>query len=192
MLILTESPLINIKSLKFTTENLFDEAFDILKHTSISELNIFYHNLDKLWSSFQSHFVCLDAAGGLVKNNENKTLFIYRLGKWDLPKGKVEIGETTEFAAVREVEEECGIKNLKLNQLITKTYHIYYQKTLILKTTYWYDMNYHGNEILVPQIEEGISMVEWKSNAELTEILDNTYKNIKLVLQLSNQLNEKI
>lgn len=185
-LILTEKPLGNVKTLKYNTENQFDEAIDILKNTQISEINIFHHNLEKLWEDFKSNFHYLEAAGGVVKNAENKILFIHRLGKWDLPKGKVEEGETTEVAAVREVEEECGINNLDLKNHITTTYHIYFQNDLKLKATYWYNMDYNGNESLIPQLEEGIGIAEWKSENEIPEILTQTYENIKIVLETIN------
>src|SRR5690606_36433368 len=141
-----------------------------------------YHNLEKLWKEFKKYFHYLEAAGGIVKNKNNEILFIHRLDKWDLPKGKVEAGETTESAALREVEEECGINNLKLLGFLTQTYHIYFQDDIKLKATYWYNMSYDGNQELIPQTEEGIGIAEWKSKEDLPEILKNTYENIKIVL----------
>jgi len=180
---LSEKPIANVKkTLKFSTESQFEEALAFLRNTSAKEVNIYYHNLEKLWLKFRSFFDYLEAAGGLVFNSQQEILFIYRLEKWDLPKGKVEPGETTEIAAVREVEEECGIRNLKINKFLTKTYHIYFQKNLKLKATYWYEMDYDGNEKLTPQTEEGIGIAEWKPKSEIPEILDKTYENIKIVL----------
>jgi len=183
-IILSEKPLATVKKiLTFSTESQFEEALAFLRNTPAKEVNIYHHNVEKLWCVFSSYFDYLEAAGGLVYNSGDEILFIYRLDKWDLPKGKVEPGETTEIAAVREVEEECGIGNLVINQFITKTYHIYFQHNLKLKATYWYEMNYNGNEKLVPQTEEGIGRVEWKSKSELPKILNNTYENIKIVLE---------
>lgn len=182
-IILTEKPIENVKTLQFSTENQFEEALDILKNSNVREINIYHHNLEMLWDKFQHNFHYLEAAGGLVKNNQNEFLFIHRLNKWDLPKGKVEFGETTEVAAIREVEEECGIRNLFLKDLIVKTYHIYFQQDLKLKATYWYEMNYEGNESLTPQLEEGIGVAAWKNKAEIQGILTNTYENIKIVLK---------
>lgn len=182
-IILTEKPIENVKTLQFSTENQFEEALDILKNSNVQEINIYHHNLEMLWDKFQHNFHYLEAAGGLVKNNQNEYLFIHRLNKWDLPKGKVEFGETTEVAAIREVEEECGIRNLFLKDLIVKTYHIYFQQDLKLKATYWYEMNYEGNESLTPQLEEGIGVAAWKNKAEIQGILTNTYENIKIVLK---------
>ncbi len=182
-IILSEKPLTTTKkTLKFSTESQFEEALAFLRNSSGSEVNVYYHNLEKLWEKFKSFYNYLEAAGGLVSNSHDEILFIYRLGKWDLPKGKVEPGETTEIAAVREVEEECGISNLEITHFLTKTYHIYFQNDLKLKATYWYRMDYNGNEVLTPQAEEGIGIAEWKSKSEIPEILTNTYENIKIVL----------
>lgn len=182
-LTLSEKPVPEAKNLKFFNESQFDEALNMLKNNVAPEVNIYAHNLEKLWESFIRHFTYIEAAGGLVKNNKDEILFIYRLEKWDLPKGKVEMGETTELAAIREVEEECGINNLKIIRFLTKTYHIYSDNKLCLKTTYWYEMSYEGNQELVPQTDEGIGTAQWKSNEEIVEVLNQTYENIKIVLK---------
>lgn len=181
-LTLTDKPFLTAKSLQFNTESQFAEAIALLRNDSVDEINIYYHNLEKLWKEFKKYFHYLEAAGGIVKNKNNEILFIHRLDKWDLPKGKVEEGETTESAALREVEEECGINNLKLLNFLTQTYHIYFQDDIKLKATYWYTMSYDGNQELIPQTEEGIGIAEWKSKEDLPEILKNTYENIRIVL----------
>ena len=182
-LTLTDKPVLTSKSLQFNTDSQFAEALAVLRNSSVNEINIYHHNLEKLWTHFKSYFHYLEAAGGVVKNKQHEILFIHRLDKWDLPKGKVEEGETTEITAVREVEEECGISNLKLQNFITQTFHIYFQEDLKLKATYWYDMLYEGDEELIPQEEEGIGIVEWKNKDELPKMMENTYENIKIVLE---------
>lgn len=182
-IILTDKPIEEYKSLKYVTNNQFDEALDMLKNSNNEVINIYHHNLSKLWNNFQNHFKYLEAAGGVVKNQKGKILFIYRLGRWDLPKGKVENGETTEIAAVREVEEECGITNLKITNQLSTTFHIYYQNEFMLKATYWYEMDYMGNEELIPQEEEGIKMAQWKDREEISKIFPKTYENIQLILK---------
>ena len=102
-----------------------------------------------------------------------------------MPKGKIEKGESREVAAVREVEEECGISNLQLKDFLNATYHIYTERDgkKILKTTYWFEMFYAGNEKPKPQIEEGINEVGWKNDVEIeSQILPSTFQNIKLIL----------
>jgi ADP-ribose pyrophosphatase YjhB (NUDIX family) len=136
-------------------------------------------NLEHLWALFQEQFSLIGAAGGKVHNSNGELLLIYRLGKWDLPKGKMEAGETPEQSAVREVEEECGIKNLKLGKQLLNTYHVYVQKEeRILKTTYWFEMSYAGNEQLTPQKEEAIEKAVWVSTSDLSVQLSNTYKSL--------------
>lgn len=188
LIVLSEKPSSIGRSLKYNTESQFEEALALLRNTVLSQITLYHHNLQKLWMAFKAHFFYLEAAGGLVKNQKNQFLFIYRLEKWDLPKGKVEKGEKTEETALREVEEECGISELQLEQFLTNTYHIYFDKRNCLKNTYWYEMNYDGNEILIPQTEEGIGKVMWKNPDEIAKIQNQTYENIKIVLEKSGIL----
>jgi hypothetical protein len=138
-------------------------------------------NLEKDWGNFTHNFEVISAAGGLVVNKNNEILFIYRNNKWDLPKGKVESGESLEVAAIREVEEECGIDNLQVKKKIMVTYHTYNWDGLKLKETHWYLMHSSFNGELTPQLEEGITEVGFKNKSLTTKALNNTYKNIKLV-----------
>jgi len=126
----------------------------------------------------------IKAAGGLVKNRNSDYLFIKRLGKWDLPKGKVEAGEKMRETAVREVEEECGIKIDSLGKKIASTYHVYsLRNEIILKKTNWYKMKVHGVPDLIPQVEEDISEAKWVSSQDLAPIRENTYPLIKEMIK---------
>jgi len=108
---------------------------------------------------------------------------IHRLGKWDLPKGKLERGETIEEGAVREVEEECGVK-VKISDPLDETWHTYYRKKkLYIKKTYWYLMECLDDSDMCPQIEEDIEKVEWKTEKQAVKLLDKTYKNIQKVIK---------
>jgi 8-oxo-dGTP pyrophosphatase MutT (NUDIX family) len=134
----------------------------------------------------------IKAAGGLVKNEEGEYLFIFRNGKWDLPKGKIEAGEKIKEAAVREVEEECGIEVSKLGKEICKTYHVYTLKgEPVLKKTYWFRMKCKGAEKLKPQIEEGITEVRWFKPGHVEAIEKNTFPSILDVLLEMGLLIEK-
>ena len=116
----------------------------------------------------------------MVYNQENKLLMIFRNGKWDLPKGKLEEGESIENCAIREVEEECGISNLQITEKLTDTYHIYKHKgKKILKRTFWFKMKSNFDGDLIPQTEEGIMKVVWVERHEIQEKLKNSYGNIK-------------
>ena len=134
----------------------------------------------------------IEAAGGLVKNEKGDYLFIYRNDKWDLPKGKIEKEEKTKVAAVREVEEECGITVSKLGEKICKTYHAYISRgEVVLKKTHWFDMKYKGVEKLKPQLEEGITDVRWFRKGHIDAIVQNTFPSILDVLVKEDLIKEK-
>ncbi len=125
----------------------------------------------------------IEAAGGLVKNENSEYLFIYRNNKWDLPKGKIEKEEKIKVAAVREVEEECGIKVNNLDEKICKTYHVYVMKgEVVLKKTHWFNMRCKGQEKLKPQKEEGITDARWFKKDHIEPIIANTFPSIIDVL----------
>src|SRR5207253_9617773 len=117
-------------------------------------------DLSKLKKAFYKHFTLVIAAGGLVTNTDNDILMILRRGKWDLPKGKLDKGETLEKCAVREVEEETGLTGIELEKKIITTYHTYTEfGKHILKESHWFKMKYPLNEKPVPQTEEDITEV---------------------------------
>jgi ADP-ribose pyrophosphatase YjhB (NUDIX family) len=135
------------------------------------------------WSAFCDQFTLIRAAGGVVNNSAGEVLFIYRLDKWDLPKGKVEKREAIEEAAVREVEEECSIGNLHLKEHLITTYHTYMQDAIpILKSTDWFLMHYAGAEQPMPQLIEGITKVEWMHPQQWSVVKKNTYPSVLDVL----------
>ncbi len=136
----------------------------------------------------------ITAAGGIVENEDGKILFQYRRGKWDLPKGKLEEGETIEECAVREVEEETGLRNIILGELVGITHHFYTEKQKeIDKETYWYAMKANGEQQLVPQLQEDILELRWIHENELQEYLSDTYPNIIEIVEKyfdsDNQIN---
>lgn len=134
----------------------------------------------------------IEAAGGLVKNERKECLVIFRNGVWDLPKGKIEDGEKTRKAAVREVEEECGVRVKKAGRKICKTYHVYQQRNeeLVLKKTHWYRMKAEGQDKLKPQKEEGITKACWFTPEKLTILTKNTYPSVIDVFHKMNLLTE--
>lgn len=141
-------------------------------------------NIDKFFKTLMDKIRVIKAAGGLVKNGDGNYLFIFRLGRWDLPKGKLEENEKTKIAAKREVEEECGIKVDYLGQKLCNTYHTYYMRgRFVLKQTSWYEMGVNKCPSLTPQTEEDIEAAEWLSPSGLTKVRSNTYPLILDVLQ---------
>lgn len=145
-------------------------------------ISLYCEDLEACWKEFQSYFKSQIAAGGKVLNAKNEVLFIYRFNKWDLPKGKLDNGESISECAIREVEEECGITNLQIIKPLETTYHIYQEKgKTILKTTYWFLMHTDFVGELTPQLEEGIEKVIFMNETEVELALENTYENIKLL-----------
>lgn len=140
------------------------------------------HQLEQLKEDFFSIYEVLPAAGGVVQNEQGEILSIFRLGHWDLPKGKLEEGESLEESAIREVEEETGIQNIQLGDFLGHTYHTYNSKKgkRLLKDTAWYKMSSQDQE-LTPQTEEGIEQVTWMPLEKLL-LQKPIYKNIVDVL----------
>ena len=133
----------------------------------------------------RQQFKYIEAAGGLVYNDEGACLFIYRRDKWDLPKGKIDAGELPIEAAKREVEEECGVVVKAVNELLAETYHLYsLKKKVVFKKTYWYSMAVSGKPKLIPQAEEDITEACWLSKNQLDEVQSNSYP---LILDLINE-----
>lgn len=143
-------------------------------------------NLETLaaFESYKQDKIIIEAAGGLVFNHQNDLLMIYRRGVWDLPKGKVDDGETLEQCAVREVMEETGLQHIQLIEFLTTTYHTYKQKGItILKPSHWFKMVSSVEEILIPQTEEDITQIKWMSKAEAYEVKNKMYPTIRLIVE---------
>ncbi len=140
------------------------------------------NDLTDCWRHFKAYFKVQKSAGGKVFNKNGEILFIYRFDRWDLPKGKLEKGEKIEECAVREVEEECGIDQLKILKQLETTYHIFDFKGIkILKQTYWFLMETEFSGKPVPQTEESITIAEFKNPQEVEKALKNTYENIRIL-----------
>ena len=176
-------------------QQLDAEDFDFLtfyknlKKNSALHYYILTKNPKKVYEALKKQLTLIKAGGGLVENNKGQFLFIYRNKKWDLPKGKVEKKEKIKEAAVREVEEECGVDIAKRGKLLCKTYHIYeLNASLILKATSWYKMKVKGSPKLIPQKEEGITSAVWVAPLQIDTKIKNTYPLIVEVLAAGNLL----
>jgi 8-oxo-dGTP pyrophosphatase MutT (NUDIX family) len=120
----------------------------------------------------------------VVTNKEGKVLFIFRNGKWDLPKGGVDKGETLEQAALREVEEETGVQGLKIENFLKTTYHIFKRNGgYKLKEVHWFAMRTSYKGELVGEAAEGIEKVKWKGPEKIKKALENSYTNIKILFK---------
>ena len=173
---------------KFNNGPELQEVIDLflsLKH--IRKLYLSHKDLTSLVQEFKSCFTLIDAGGGLVFNPKGEFLAIKRNGIWDLPKGKLEKGEDFEMAALREVEEETGLKKLVMVQPIMSTYHTYQmggQK--VLKKTRWFEMHYPGKKDPVLEEKEGITKHRWVRPGEAGFFRKNSYGSILDVLKIKN------
>jgi len=182
-----KSYLLNDNKLNFNKiidEFLFDPSNDNIKIVS-SDLN-------SLLELFKSKFYYIEAAGGFIEK-DNEFLFIHRQGIWDLPKGKLEKGETIKNAAIRECEEECGIKQLTITKQLSSSFHLYkYKKGFALKQSYWFYMKSDYSKKLTPQLEEDIDEVKWFSKHEIeTIIIKHTYYTISDVIKEALEIRAK-
>ncbi len=126
------------------------------------------------------------AAGGLVLNEKKEILMIFRRGKWDLPKGKLDEGEKIEDCAVREVMEETGLTQLDLGTLLIITHHTYFDpwiKEDVIKETHWYLMKASSDQPFIPQTSEDIEIIEWVSKDQINQRLKNSYDTIVEVVR---------
>jgi len=172
-----EAPLFFIKYISA------DDIIKAVKSKIIKQIKLYHPKEEKLLMHFNNRFKTVEASGGLVKNENNFILFIYRNNKWDLPKGKIRKRESIEEGALREVIEETGIKGLKIKNQIDTTYHIYKgPKRHKIKKTYWFLMESDYNGKFKPQIKENISLVRWCQTKEIPKLLENSYKNIKRLI----------
>ena len=162
-------------------ENL--DLLKLLTKKRVNSIGIFSNEYEFILNMFKKKYPEIIAAGGKVINNKSEILFIYRNKKWDLPKGKAEKNEIISETALREVEEETGIKNLSIIKPLDKTYHIFKRGGKnYLKSTYWFEMKSDFNGKFKPQKKEGITRVEWIGIENLSSILAKSYTNIRLLI----------
>jgi len=160
------------------------QVVDMLeKSDRMESITVYSADYKQLVKDFESLYKIVKAAGGVVFNTKQEILVMYRRGSWDLPKGKIDSGETKEIAAVREVQEETGIKDVKWGPLLCTTYHTYRNRKnkRVLKPTYWYEMTTTDMEIS-PQVEEDIELVLWIDPTEFLETKKPIYNTIREVV----------
>jgi len=160
-------------------EELFAQISEFAVNNELPSLNIYSSDINNLWELFSSWFVVINAAGGLVGHPSGKFLFIMRYGRWDLPKGHMEEGETPEECALREVNEECNIRGHTIVGSLPPSYHTYlFDNKPYMKKTWWFRMKYSGEMITEPQAEEGITHAEWLNPAQIAGIKSNTFQSL--------------
>ncbi|UII27272.1 NUDIX domain-containing protein [Fulvivirga maritima] len=180
---ITQAKLLHRVWIKHAKREDLDQLFDLLDTTvpqGLISITLTIDDYDDMKKFLKKKFKVIKAAGGLVRKKD-KILMIYRLKKWDLPKGKLDKGESIREAAVREVQEECNVK-VELNDKICTTWHTYtMKKRRILKKTSWYTMDIVKDSKMKPQTEEDIEEVRWMTRKEVFHALQDSYKSIGFV-----------
>lgn len=168
---------------------LLNYADMLEKSQRYNSITIYWHDVEALFADFQTHYGIIEAAGGLVRNEESEVLLIFRRDYWDLPKGKIDPGETSKETAVREVGEETGLTNVELGDFICHTYHTYKNRkgNRKLKRTYWYHMTTKETDLKL-QHEEDIEKGEWVKIDDFFNSKMKAYRNIFYVLEMGNQI----
>ena len=157
---------------------------------NLLSLDVTVDDYEAVKGFLQQKFKIVKAAGGLVKKKD-RFLMIYRLKKWDLPKGKKESGEKSRQTAEREVVEECNI-GVKVGKKICTTWHMYtMNRRSMLKKTRWYAMDLQDDSRIKPRTEEDIEEVRWMTQKEVYHALENSYKSIRFVLEEYYKMAEK-
>lgn len=164
-------------------EHNWEKALKFLYKEGDQAAFIYTKDPETVFKKIKSKYECIEAAGGIAYNPKGNILTIKRLGKWDFPKGKKEKGETWKECAVREVEEECGVKDIVLGKLLVTTYHTYSRKgKKCFKKTKWYKMYVEDYENTSPQIEEDITEVAWFHPSICCQEDFDTYTSIREML----------
>lgn len=155
-------------------------------NNKIKKAYLYYPDEKEILKKVKEKIPVCKAGGGLVYNKKGEVLFIYRNGKWDLPKGGKEKGEEIDLTAMREVEEETGVGKLKIKDKLQKTYHVFKRNGKYkLKITHWFSMTTSFDGVLIPQANEGIEKVAWLNPEQVQEALKNSYENIKLLFEVT-------
>lgn len=161
-----------------------NDAIKALMKNKIEEAFIYHPNTEEILKKFTKKIPLVVAAGGVVTNPEGKVLFIYRNDKWDLPKGKIDKGESLEECAIREVMEETGVKDLVIENFLRTTYHIFKRNGKYkLKEVHWYAMKTAYDGKLKGEKKEGIVKVKWKGPRKIRKALENSYTNIRILFE---------
>lgn len=161
------------------TREFYKAISDFQSDVSIPSINIYGTDIEHIWKLFRILFTEVKAAGGLVRHVSGRFLFIEKRGMLDLPKGHLEAGEEIEACALREVEEECGIKGHRIIKKLDPTWHTYTRnEQTYLKKTDWFLMHYGGEMISKPSMKEGITNVEWLLPMEGSRIRERAWPSL--------------
>jgi 8-oxo-dGTP pyrophosphatase MutT (NUDIX family) len=187
-------PFLNEKNTEVVKDLKKEEISSLIAKMQETETNagIILYNVTDAFNTLKKEFTLIQASGGLIYD-QNRVLLIFRRGKWDLPKGKLDEGEDLGECALREIKEETGLGDIKLEQTLCTTYHTYYERGQhILKESHWHLVKGNANERLVPQTEEDIEKCEWINITNLSSYMENAPASIIDVIKEGlNVLKEK-
>ena len=167
----------------FSFEILSEENanFDLSKPNAVKVIS--GNTVDQLFRKFISNKIIIEAAGGMILDPQNRLLMIFRRGNWDLPKGKLDEGESIKECAIREVTEETGLHSILITNTLQITYHTYMLGSqLILKPSHWFEMKFTGSETPIPQTEEDITEIRWVDKDEAFRLLDMMFPSIREIV----------
>jgi len=170
--------------LHYGSEQALIESIELLNNSEeiVKELCVFSHDLEGLWNTFSCKYKLIEAAGGIVKNN-GRVLIIYKNDHWDLPKGKIDGAESIKEAALREVGEECGLKDLAISGDLDTTYYLYHENSnMVLKKISWHLMSSQSEGPLIGDESEGIKEVRWVSESEWEKLSEKSYPSVVFLL----------
>lgn len=174
--------------LRSASPDTVQQALERIQQGGTPAVVLLHPSVDELMAQVQQKTEVIRAGGGLVYNDRQQVLLIFRRGKWDLPKGKLDEGETMEACALREVREETGLDGLEMGKRLLVSYHTYYQEgRLILKESHWYLMKCLQEQVLTPQLDEDIEKCEWVAASRLAPYMENSHPSIIDVLQAGLQ-----
>ena len=181
-------PAVHYKSYVYCKAKTEDDTLRIIniceKDEKLEIAMLFHSSMDALKAMVWTHFTEVEAAGGVVLNEKDEVLLIERKGKWDLPKGKAEKGETHEQTALREVREETGLQNISITKALATSYHTYHEEEeKFIKVNYWFEMKGNSADALTPQADEQITAAKWVSKADLKNHTTASYPSLIKILE---------
>lgn len=165
------------------TDATIGQMINNLKSSMDAQLSLLSPDINQTLNQIVAQLDVIEAAGGVIRDNHDRYLLIHRRGHWDLPKGKIDPGETSLIAANREIEEETGVSNLELVSSLSPTYHIYlHAEKWILKKTYWFLFQTKNDQTLKLQKEEDIDDAKWMDKNQIRQIRNKIYPSLHPLL----------
>lgn len=155
---------------------------DKQENTRISEITLWIQDKKTFKEELKQYFEVIKASGGVVIHRD-KVLMIFRRGKWDLPKGKIDDNEDAPTAALREVAEECNLQTQIKEKICTTWHHYWMNGKIVVKKTKWYAMTTPQPQQASPQHEEDIEEIRWVSLPQAYELSNDSFPSVNFVLK---------